>query len=380
MTATISAERLADRVDSDDEFVLVDTRPAESYDAWHVNGAVNFQFGPEESLDARRDEFERAVDGATSVVTICAKGVSSVTLAEQLTAHGYEDVTAVKGGMKAWSQVYETVPIDVGSDLDVIQVQRRAKGCLGYVVGSPHTGVAAVVDPTRHTGEFVAAADARGYDITHVLDTHVHADHISGGRALADELGVPYHLGERANERDVEYEYEPLGRNEVLAVGDIELKALSTPGHTTEMVTYLIDDRALLTGDTLFVDSVGRTELQFGDDSAADGARLQHDSLHDVLMSEPDSLYVLPGHVTITDDGAYATAAPGEPVASTVGSLRRELDVLGLDRTEFVDRIASNIPDKPLNYETVIALNRGTETVEDEETTELELGPNRCAA
>jgi len=101
-----------------------------------------------------------------------------------------------------------------------------------------------------------------------VLDTHVHADHISGSPTLADEVGVPYHLGDAARERGVEYEYDPLPDGDVIEVGDVEIEALHTPGHTSEMMNYLVDGELLLTGDTLFVDSVGRTELQFGEDDA----------------------------------------------------------------------------------------------------------------
>ena len=95
---------------------------------------------------------------------------------------------------------------------------------------------------------------------------------------LAEEVGVPYHLGEAASEREVEYDYEPLSDGDVVEVGDVEIEALHTPGHTSEMMSYLVDGELLLTGDTLFVDSVGRTELQFGDEGAA--ALAAH---HDVL-------------------------------------------------------------------------------------------------
>jgi len=160
----------------------------------------------------------------------------------------------------------------------VRQVQRRAKGCLGYVVGSKEVGEAVVVDATRQTDQFKVAAQDAGLSIARVLDTHVHADHISGSPTLADEVGVPYHLGDAARERGVEYEYDPLPDGDVIEVGDVEIEALHTPGHTSEMMNYLVDGELLLTGDTLFVDSVGRTELQFGEDDASRGAELLYDS------------------------------------------------------------------------------------------------------
>lgn len=385
MGDSITAEELASMQDRGEAFTLVDTRPEESFEAWHVSGAENFPFGPDESMDDERyaefARFRERVDGTEPLVSICAKGISSRTLADELEQRGH-DISVVEGGMEAWSEVYEVAPVETTDDrLEILQVQRRAKGCLGYVVGSTGEEVAAAVDVTRHTDEFERAAREAGYDITHVLDTHVHADHLSGGRALADELGVPYYLGAGADARDLAYEYEPLDRNEVLRVGDVEVKAVHTPGHTSEMVSYLVNAEAVLTGDALFVDSVGRTELEFGDESAAEGARMQFESLHASLMSEPDSVTVLPGHVDITDDGEYASAAPGKSVTSTIGTLRRDLDLLGLDETAFVERLTASIPEKPPNYETVIALNRGVTELDDEqEATELELGPNSCAA
>ncbi|MFT4891099.1 MAG: glyoxylase-like metal-dependent hydrolase (beta-lactamase superfamily II) [Halobacteriales archaeon] len=382
MVRSVTPERLADMQDGDESFVLVDTRDPESYDSWHVAEAENFPYDGEESIDDRIEEFEALVDGEDRILTICAKGISSGAFVEELASHGYEDVAVVEGGMEAWSRVYEAVTIETDRErLAIVQVQRRAKGCLGYVVADTENGVAAVIDPSRHVEEFAAVADDRGWEVAAVLDTHVHADHVSGGRDFAAWRDVPYYLGERAAERGVEYRFEALGRNEILEVGDVDVKAVPTPGHTTEGVSYLIDDAAILTGDTLFMNAVGRTELEFGDEDAATGARMLYDSLHRTLMSLPDGTQVLPGHAAVTDEGEYEDGHPGHPIGTTIGAVRRGLDVLSLDRDAFVRRFESNVPAKPPNYETVIAINRGQRDRPDvAETTELELGPNRCAA
>ncbi len=379
MVTEIAPEELADKQDAGTEFTLLDTRPEDSFEAWHIEGAKNVPFGPEESLSEEQAERVESMLNGDEVFTICAKGISSANFVEELREYGFEDAKVVAGGMEEWSQVYEHVPIETDGDAEIVQIQRRAKGCLGYLVASD--GEAAAIDVTRSTDEFREAAESRGYEITHVLDTHVHADHISGGRKLADELGVPYHLGERARKRGVEYEYEALGRNDVFRVGGTEIKAVFTPGHTSEITSYLVNDEAVLTADTLFVDTIGRTELEFGEEDAATGAKMQYDSLHKVLMSEPDSVVVLPGHVTVTKDGRFAHGSPGETVSSTVGDLRRDLDVLQLSEAEFVSRLTDDVPEKPPNYETVIDINRGKDEPEDEEeATELELGPNNCSA
>ncbi|MFD1587685.1 rhodanese-like domain-containing protein [Halorientalis brevis] len=382
MIDQLTAEQLAAKLDAGEPFTLFDTRPADSYDAWHIHGAENVPFGPGDELS--EDDLDRVrsrADGGP-IVTICGKGLTSTGFGFALEQHGFEDVAVVKGGMQDWSEVYEVVPIETSSeDLVLVQLQRRAKGCLGYVVGSAETGEAAVVDATRQTDQFKIVAEEAGLTIEHVIDTHVHADHISGGRDLADSLGVPYHLGEKAADRDVAYEYEPLADGDALELGDVELKAFHTPGHTSDVMNYRVNDEALLTADTLFVESVGRTELQFGDADAATGAELLYDSLHDTILDLPDDTTVLPGHVSVSTDGRYEVAAPGDPIAARLGDLRSDLDLLGLDREAFVERLTDQTPEKPPNYERIIAINKGLEAPADEsEATELELGPNNCAA
>ena len=379
MAERISPERLAQIVD-DGEATIVDTRPEESFEAWHVPGAVNYPFGKEEALDGHLDALERLVEDGRDLVTICGKGISSVNLADQL-AEATDAVTvyAVEDGMEGWSRVYEEVPVDVGGDVAVVQVQRRAKGCLSYLVGCGETGAAAVVDPTDDVETLRGAADRAELSVEAVIDTHVHADHVSGGRRLADELDVPYYLGARASGRDLTFSFEGLERNAVLDVGQIELKALASPGHTTEMISVLVEDRALLTADTLHVDSVGRTELEFGEEGGETGSRLLYETLHRTLLAEPEGLCVLPGHVTVTPDGHFAVGEPGEPISTTVRAARTELEVLSLEEDAFVDRLA-DAGEKPANFEEIIEINRGVREVDDDERTELELGPNNCTA
>ncbi|WP_137289080.1 MBL fold metallo-hydrolase [Natronorubrum halophilum] len=380
MVTTLSADRLADLQDEGTEFAIVDTRPEESYESWHISGALHFPFGPEEDLDGRLEEFRDLVGDAERVITVCAKGISSGNLATQLESATDEyDVQTVDGGMKGWSGVYDHVELDVDDGLTIVQVQRRAKGCLGYVVGCDATGEAVVVDPTGDVDEFEITAEEAGLTIAGVIDTHVHADHVSGGRELADRLEVPYYLGERAGDRGVDLEFEPLERNAVLDVGERELKALAAPGHTTEMINLLVDDEALLTADTLHTQSVGRTELEFSEDEGDRGAELLYRTLHGTILAEPEGLTVLPGHVTVTADGEFEHGAPGEAIATTVRNARTGIDLLELEEADFVDRMADS-GEKPANYEEIIDLNRGVTERPPEDRTELELGPNNCSA
>ncbi|WP_247729986.1 MBL fold metallo-hydrolase [Halovivax limisalsi] len=380
MVTTISPDRLKQLLDSGEDFTLLDTRPEASYESWHVRGAQNYPFGTDEELDGQPEEIEELVGEDDRVVTICAKGLSSGNLATQL-AEALEDrdVNAVDGGMKAWSGVYDHVGIDLGESARAVQLQRRAKGCLSYVVGCAETGAAVAVDPTEDTDEAKAAAAEGDLTISAVIDTHVHADHVSGGRRLADDLDVPYYLSERAADRDLDLAFEGLGRNETIEVGDLTVKALYTPGHTSEMLSVLVGDAAVVTADTLHVNAVGRTELEFGEGNGDEGARMLFESIHRTLLAEPDSLTVLPGHVTVTVEGEFEVGAPGEPITTTIHDARTGIDVLQLDEGAFVERLADP-GEEPANYEDIIELNRGVRELAPEERTELELGPNNCSA
>ncbi|EMA69672.1 beta-lactamase [Halorubrum aidingense JCM 13560] len=430
MATVVSPDTFRDMLDErrrgERSFTVVDTRERESYEGWRIADSIHYFYKPSHEFDVDDFEAETGLDPDDAIVTACAKGKSSLDFAEQLEAAGYDDVGVVENGMRGWSGVYDrtAVPLpDAGDDpLDIVQVQRRAKGCLGYLViggtanesgdGSDRVAlaesegsdrVALAIDVSRHGTEWQEAATAHDASIGAVLDTHVHADHLSGGRSLADDLGVPYYLPAAAADRDVAYAFESLARNEVLDVGGVDVKALATPGHTDDGASYLVGRSAVLTGDTLFTDSVGRTELQFAagqesgsntvegsdaadapDDESAGaetGAKKLYDSLHGTLLAEPDDVIVCPGHFAVANDGTTGDVVPGEPVTTRVGAARREIGVLGLDREAFVERITETLPEKPPNYADVIAANRGVESPPDEVSAiELELGPNRCAA
>ncbi|RLM57334.1 MBL fold metallo-hydrolase [Halobellus sp. Atlit-31R] len=376
----LTVDELAAALDADQDLTVVDTRQPESFAAWHVSGAVNVPYHPIDGLDDGTDwtDVEDAV-GSGPVAVMCAKGLSSTSFGFELSDRGHDDVAVVKGGMQDWSKLYDVVEVETVGSLFLAQVQRRAKGCLGYVVGDREAGEALVVDPTRQDHEFELVAADAGLRITGVVDTHVHADHISGGRALADRLSVPYYLSADAAERDVAYDYEPIRDGETLSVGDVAVDVVAAPGHTTELLNLVVDGRYLLSADALFVESVGRTELEFGDAGAEHGAKLLYETLHERYASLDDDVVVLPGHVSVDAGGEFGVGRPGALVAATLGELREDLELFELDEATFVDRVSARANEKPPNYETVIDVNRGRRALDESEATETELGPNNCA-
>ncbi|WIV68198.1 MBL fold metallo-hydrolase [Natrialbaceae archaeon AArc-T1-2] len=379
MVENITPEEVQDRIDNDDPLQIVDVRNEGDFASSQIPTAENI---PLHDLEDEIDE----VDWEDEIAVVCAVGKSSQQAAKMLEASdetGDATIANVEDGMEGWNhRAWAQAEIQTDNDdLELIQLQRRATGCLAYMVGSKSAGEAAVIDATRHPDMYQEVAEEAGYEITSVFDTHIHADHLTGGRILAEEVDATYYASKFVETRDPEFEYTPLDRNEVIQVGDIDIKSVYTPGHTTDMSSYLVEDEALMTGDTIFVESIGRTELQFTGDGAKDGARTMYETLHGTVMSMPDSIKILPAHFSVRPDGTAIDVTPGEPIQATVGYLRKHNNVLQLPEEEFVEHMFDNLPSKPPNYEQIIETNLGHREPEDEdEARQLEMGPNSCAA
>ena len=201
-----------------------------------------------------------------------------------------------------------------------------------------------------------------------VLETHAHADHISGARDLAAH-NVPYYL--HSKDAGGLTETTGLEDGQQITVGAVEIDVVRTPGHTAGSVTFDLEGDVLLTGDTLFLDSVGRPDLEDGDEIAIhDRAVALYQSLHR-LLDKPDKALVLPAH----DSGS-----PDPPTTATLQKVRERNGVLGHEQAGFVDTITANIPETPPNHEQIKHANVGKTQLDAEEARQLELGPNRCAA
>jgi glyoxylase-like metal-dependent hydrolase (beta-lactamase superfamily II) len=367
MTPTsIDVETLREMLERGEPVTVLDVRPEEQRAEWAIPGSVHFDaYGALKAKDPNAMEGAELPEGQP-VVNVCAAGNSSAVAAEQLRDRGFEAYT-LKGGMKAWSMAWNTAEVSVPeTEAKVIQVRRTGKGCLSYLIGSG--GEAAVIDASLDPDVYVSLADSRGWKVTRVLDTHVHADHLSRSRKLAELTGAILHLPEGA---PISYQFSVLRDGRTLRVGAAWLEAIRTPGHTSESTSYLVDGRALFTGDTLFIESVGRPDLGADSEEARKKARSLHASLRRLLRMGPETL-VLPGH----------TSAPvsfdGEPVVGTLADVRESVPLLHEDEETFVERIAGSAPPPPENHERIVEMNRAGELPEGN-TTELEAGANRCA-
>src|SRR3712207_2350255 len=239
-------------------------------------------------------------------------------------------------------------------------------GCASYLIGDESAGVAAVVDPKLDIGEYLRLARYLGVRIEHILETHNHADHVSGHGRLVAATGATIHVHREAGP---EYDHEPFDDGWELELGSLRVRALHTPGHRPEHTAFALTDTersdkpwAVLTGDSLFVGDVARPDLAV---EKEEGARGIFRSLHDKLLSLPDTTEVWPGHL-----GGSLCGGPGMDlkVASTIGYERTSQELLQLtDEDEFVERSIASLGPQPPNFENIVALNRGPlvkETVE----------------
>lgn len=232
------------------------------------------------------------------------------------------------------------------------QFLHEQRSCASYLVGCPSMGATAVVDPQGEPSEYTLAAKRNGLEITDVIDTHVHADHPSAARALAETTGATLRLGAGA---EVGFLYEPMVDGAVIEVGNRRIRVLHTPGHTPEHVCLVVDDWFVLTGDTLFVGDVGRVDLALADieeDELRMRAKLLHASLQR-LLELPNETEVYPGHYS----GSTCGRGMDGKAISTIGRERRASRALELDLDSFIEYQLSSVPPLPTDFEQIRKAN-----------------------
>jgi glyoxylase-like metal-dependent hydrolase (beta-lactamase superfamily II) len=365
MAKQVETQTLRDWLDTERPVTVLDIRTDEDRAQWAIPGSMHVN-----AYDALRNGqpgalADLAIPTDRPVVTVCNAGRVSQTAADLLSSRGF-DARSLIGGMKAWSLAWNAAEVPLTDvSVRVVQVRRTGKGCLSYIVASG--GDAAVIDPSVTPDVYLEIARQSGWSIRYVLETHLHADHLSRARELAQVTGGVLMLPPQNRAR---FAFTSLADGEQVRLGDVTLSAVHTPGHTNESTSYVLNNAAVFTGDTLFTNGVGRPDLHAEADVARARARSLFASLGH-LGTLPAEIVVLPAHASepIPFDRL--------PVAARMGDINRWLTDWLRSESAFVDRVTSNLPPTPPNFTRIVDLNETGDFSGD--PTELEAGANRCA-
>jgi len=368
----MTSKEVTQKVFTKESLFILDVRNAGDFADWKIEGH-NFDY-----LNIPYFELLDGVEGIVEklptdkeILVVCAKEGSSIMVAEMLSDAGL-NVFYLKGGMKAWSEHLEPVKVgDLKDGGEIYQFVRIGKGCLSYLVVS--NGEAALIDATRMIETYMEFAESIGVKIKHVFDTHLHADHISGSRAIAEITGATYWLPPK-DAAEVIYTYQPLTDGKDVTIGNaaIHIHALYSPGHTIGSTSFIVDKKFLLSGDILFIDSIGRPDLA---GLAQDWVGDLRESLYKRYRQLSEELVVLPAHFMIIDelnnDGS---------ISEKLGTLFAENHGLNIkDDNEFRKLVTENLPPQPNAYQEIREINMGKINPDMDKQREMEIGPNRCA-
>ncbi|MDX1688297.1 MAG: MBL fold metallo-hydrolase [Candidatus Promineifilaceae bacterium] len=381
-----SAEQLYEDLLSGRQRFILDVRNQEEFERWRVEGRTSLRVKnvPYFSFIEDADEAVAQVPTGEDVLVVCAKEGSSEFVADILRQNGIE-ASYLEEGILSWGNLYDVRDVVDEPFGRIVQVARPARGDLSFVVVSD--GQAAIVDPLRHIDHYLNVVDAAGARVTHIFDTHAHADHISGGPALHQATGAPYYMHpyDAIHPLDMlpgAIDYAYLQDGQTFQVGQFTARVIWFPGHTLGQVNYLLSapsgQRYLFSGDGIFLRSFGRPDL--GGQAEA-WTPILYESLYERLPPHLDGeTVILPAHFSTLDEGTeHGTFAAGTFAApyAQVKEQNRGLRPRSLE--EFTEYVLGNLPAFPDEYVEIKRVNAGLVQPTEEEAEELELGKNICA-
>ena len=368
---------LARRLEAGERVQLLDVRAPERVAEGRVTlgATLDFRALPASEMYRLATLEPLRLDRAAPVAVICGHGNSSKRATTFLREHGF-DAYSVAGGMAAWATLYLPRPLSPTPSLEhVIQLDRVGKGALSYVLVSD--GDAIVVDPGRHVERYDALLRDLCATPAAVVDTHMHADYLSGAAAAAAQWHVPYFL--HPDDACSPYDgaagriaYQPLTEGDTIAFGRATLRAMHVPGHTLGSIALIAADALALTGDFVFVHSVGRPDL--GGQGETWTARLW-DSLERARREWPGDLLVMPAHYAAERErrADRSVAARFDVIAATNEAVAIR------DAATFRAWVARHTTTPPESYRTIKLANLGLVDVSDSDAEVLEFGANQCA-
>jgi glyoxylase-like metal-dependent hydrolase (beta-lactamase superfamily II)/rhodanese-related sulfurtransferase len=401
----IAPEDLKKKIDNDENIFLLDVRTPQEYEAWKISydKYVNPKLIPVDRLFVNDPIILKEIPKDKEIVTVCAHGNRSLIAANILNQLGY-NVKSVTGGMAGWNKVYDAaeIPVPKEAPFKIWQIRRISKGCIGYIISSKEDKLAAVIDPSREIYEaFLKTAKDNELQIIKLFDTHQHADHVSGivklmktittttAETNGEQISVYFSSLEEYDStkspvKDIQY----IKDGDRINIGSkVILRAIYTPGHTNGSMSFLIENTFsnnkndmnyknvtysyLFTGDTLFVDGVGRPDLR---DQSVKFAESLYNTYHEKILKLPDDTVILPAHFNTASIALKHTV----PILETLGTIKKKIKLLSMDKKEFIQIITDTVPPRPMNYKTIISINKQMLPYDEIEMPDLEAGPNSC--
>jgi len=359
------------------DFTLLDVRNNEEFGRFKVEGPhlskmINI---PYMEFIEKEDESVARVQVAKeeSIRIVCAKEGSAKYVGEILVKNGWQDVRYLTEGIKSWGNMLAPKLVASGSGYELYQYIRPGKASCSY--GLIYEDQMAVFDPSRNTRFYQNFANEHGARIIKTFETHLQADYISGSRQIFFDSGARI-VAHKNDFKDATFEYKSLKDQEVFkfSKGGPEIQAIHTPGHTPGSTCYLIDDRYLVAGDTVFILSIGRPDLG---GMAEDWSKLLFHTLKTKIAGLDDDLLIMPGHYI-----EWSEANPQQLFVDTLGSIRnKNADIYGIaEEGEFVRFIKDNMRKQTDEYAQIRKVNAGLLEVDDEDQEIMDLGKNECAA
>lgn len=363
----LSIDAFKKKLDNRKVDFILDMRRPEEFESWRIEGQYDIETINIPQLDfvGEEDRFFDRLPRDREIIIVCAHGEASGYAAGVLRQNGFT-AAGLQGGMDAWATTYEKH--QVASCPDIYQIYRVAKGCISHVIISD--GQAIVIDAVRHIDHICAIIESNKAQLVAVIDTHLQADHISGGRQLAAKYNVPYFI----NPTDVEeaaYAYEPLQDNSSIELGSSALDILFSPGHTPGSTSLLLDKKYLFTGDTIMKNSIGRPDLG---GMVVEWASLLYNTLLHRYRGLADEIILLPTHAaSIREEDSSGI------VRLTLADARGHMPLFKLtDPGEFTDYINSTLLENPDRYQDIRKINLGLLEADEKKQQELEIGKNLC--
>ena len=371
-----SAKDLFDFLTNQDDMLVLDVRNEDDFNRFNVEGPFPFDMVNVPYFDFMEEEDAsvQKVSREKPVKVVCAKEGSAQYVGEILVNNGFEDVAYLSGGIKTWGNLLAPKRINLGSEpYALFQFIRPGKASCSY--GLIYKGEMVVFDPSRNFEFYESVAISQNAKIVKTFETHLQADYISGSKQIANETGADIFAHE-GDFKDATFKYSTINDGEIYTIGENgpEIKVLHSPGHTPGSTSYIIDDKYLISGDTVFIQSVGRPDLG---GKAEAWSEMLFDTLTNKIMDLSGDLNVLPGHYMDWTE-ANSDLVFSNKLAEVIA---HNENVYHMDSPKiFTQYIKDNMRKSPDVYGEIRKVNAGWLDVEIDEADTMDLGKNECAA